>query len=676
MNRFMLILVGVPSAAALVACGGSEDAIDGEAVGGTDGVPPGHGDDAGGESDCSGGDDGGVDEPVPVELPFDCPTAVPEPLDISIGSTTARFAAACGACHGIDGTGTVTAPDLTAASVTLDRFLEVARAGSTEMPAQSEASISDASLSYNWAVLHDEPLPELPADDALPPRTPPSQWTDAEIDAAYERGLQAWRSPDALGMACAHCHSPDGLDLALMGFDDADILRRGSMHLTPERSLEVVDFIAAQRLRWGLEVTCDPRETRAFQPGGAPLPAGEEGELIFAQQVADAGLLIATGEVRSIEEAHQAVDELIAHPAIDFPTPMVFPHWTEDGFHDGTHSLNDWITNLAFVPRQLDDEGLFALHDAYMAEPTEARIQGLIDMVRDDDAYMPLPALELPGATAVSEGAGNVGLLLGRHKLAAQLSGQHALRNELLGRDDHPVRVDGNAIWRVGIDAFGNFYPSDNCFGTPGDYDTIDLGCVGFYHDQELEALADMQATPRFGIGNRWFSMAQMLDPTMTLLPYWAAPLTTTYPISGFYLLHSSLAVKLTYGGPDGLPNEEEDPTVPGVLDHKRMSYSDADFNFGAAFGWSEEVGAVKKTINENVFRTWLYLMREQLEAGHMVSDRAALAFEVRKFNHLSKPTEDYLALVEEVLALIEVAPQSDYYPPEDRIICDPICNE
>jgi hypothetical protein len=46
------------------------------------------------------------------------------------------------------------------------------------------------------------------------------------IDDELRPLLEAWRRVDMSGLACAHCHAPDAMDLAMFSIADSDILRR------------------------------------------------------------------------------------------------------------------------------------------------------------------------------------------------------------------------------------------------------------------------------------------------------------------------------------------------------------------------------------------------------------------------------------------------------------------
>src|SRR5579862_4406794 len=78
--------------------------------------------------------------------------------------------------------------------------------------------------------------------------------------ADYDAGLQIWRKPGATSDhgACANCHGPDGIELASYNFDDADIVRRASVHLDYEDTQAVVRFIHAVRERYGIRNLYDP----------------------------------------------------------------------------------------------------------------------------------------------------------------------------------------------------------------------------------------------------------------------------------------------------------------------------------------------------------------------------------------------------------------------------------
>jgi hypothetical protein len=86
------------------------------------------------------------------------------------------------------------------------------------------------------------------------------------IDDELRTLLAAWRKQDLSGLACAHCHAPDAMDLAVFAVSDADILRRASFHVGPADAQSILALV--QRMR--TQHVASPRDrfaARPFQPG-------------------------------------------------------------------------------------------------------------------------------------------------------------------------------------------------------------------------------------------------------------------------------------------------------------------------------------------------------------------------------------------------------------------------
>jgi mono/diheme cytochrome c family protein len=141
------------------------------------------------------------------------------------------FAAQCAGCHGSSGEGQGPFPSLLT-TPDADAFVSVVRTGRNQMPPFDEAAAPEARLRRDFvalqrASLSGEPAAPAPAaDPACGPgrrELPPS--SADERAARIERGLAAYRKPGPKG-ACAGCHSALAIDLAFIGFSDADILRR------------------------------------------------------------------------------------------------------------------------------------------------------------------------------------------------------------------------------------------------------------------------------------------------------------------------------------------------------------------------------------------------------------------------------------------------------------------
>jgi hypothetical protein len=246
------------------------------------------------------------------------------------------------------------------------------------MPAFDAAAISDAELAADFEALGRGPgagAPAAPSD--VRPRTRPEAWTAEHMDRIRQRGLAVFRKPDRYGTACANCHSPDGLELAVIAFTDDDILRRALQHVGPDDALDLVDYVHALRARYAIKAPCS-KLWRPFQPGGEPLPGdtAQARELAFAAELAQRRLLLVTRPITGLEEAQAAARELEAVSLRTLPVGVKFPRWSEDAFNGPEHrSFNDWMPGAGRVPR--DPASWYAMHDRYLADPTIANLSAI-----------------------------------------------------------------------------------------------------------------------------------------------------------------------------------------------------------------------------------------------------------------------------------------------------------
>ncbi|MEM9191568.1 MAG: cytochrome c, partial [Myxococcota bacterium] len=320
-----------------------------------------------------------------VEGVLDCPTVELPPY--TRGSTAAlsrQFTTSCAACHGLYGQGQT----LDGASypsvpgeLTFEEFAAVVREGRATMPSFAEGFIDEATLRADY-----EALGALngaaPAD--LRPAGGEWTWTEAQVADALARGMEAWRKPDHEGVACANCHSPDALDLAIIGYTDDAILRRSGLHIPAEDAAAVVDFIHAQRRRFNITKPCS-RDWRPLQPGGAVLPGdtAAEQDLAFARELQRRNYTLVTGVVETLDDAKLVYREMVETDLRRLPIGQALPRWTEDGFNGEDHStVNDYLSGLGRVPN--DHANWYALEDAYVGNPTDANLFELLHRFRDE----------------------------------------------------------------------------------------------------------------------------------------------------------------------------------------------------------------------------------------------------------------------------------------------------
>jgi PA14 domain len=235
--------------------------------------------------------------------------------------------------------------------------------------------------------------------------------------------LTSWRKVDKSGMACAHCHSPDAFDLALFNFPEADVRRRASFHVSDQDADNIVALIRSVRESHRITTPRDPVNDRPFQPGGRVLPGATAAERDFelAKHLRVKLPTLAGAPIADLAAALRAKEELLAYDVRREPLGIPFPRWSEDGFHgSGRGTLNDWLPDVAVLPKPGSEAQLFALHDAYIAAPTPTNLWAIVSFY-SGNAQMGA----LLGATPTGQAAKFIS-----DKQQSMLFAQHLLRME------------------------------------------------------------------------------------------------------------------------------------------------------------------------------------------------------------------------------------------------------
>jgi hypothetical protein len=238
--------------------------------------------------------------------------------------------------------------------------------------------------------------PQPPGADARcgPPYVPASAMTAEELNARYTEGLAAFRHEGTRG-ACAGCHSPDAIELARVGYSDADLRRRASSHVDAARANAIVGLVHAQRQRYQMTRLLHPARYRPLQPAYEPFAAttpglpvhdsraqSERDEAFMNHLVRDRKLLWATERIDSLEKARRAYDELLAIDLRHLRMGLPFDHLSEDAHHGGEHrSVFEWFPDMATSPRPSASPEWYRLVDAYLAEPSDRNLWGYYDAI-------------------------------------------------------------------------------------------------------------------------------------------------------------------------------------------------------------------------------------------------------------------------------------------------------
>jgi mono/diheme cytochrome c family protein len=453
-----------------------------------------------------------------------CPT-VPQAVSPSVqpGLST-KYQSLCAGCHNDDGSGRGDYPALPGRSGE-GSMIDIVRSGKGGMPRFTAAQIPDEVLRADFAILAGRSLSTPGKVQAHPS----SSWDAATIAQKLEVGRRAYRKPDHLGNACINCHSPDGIELAVIGFNDGDVTRRALDHVPWEDVPHLVDYVHALRRRLGITTPCDPLGWRPFQPAGAPLPGDTVAaqDAAFGRMLEERGYRVMTGRLDSVADAHAVAAELAGLDLKRLPIGINLPRWSEDPFHGEAHrSHNDWMTDLARVPV---DGGWYRILDEYLQDPTDthfatvlraaaqATTLGKTDGPADASAYGGGRARGHVEATSLLK---YVSVLIGTHLMRTHLSGDR----DYLERG--PYALSALTATATSIDRSGSDAPN-NPF--------LDIGSTnaeGFcYNDGNCRenalkavptsAFEDLpfpktDVTYTSSLSHPWFTLGQIFDQSLT----------------------------------------------------------------------------------------------------------------------------------------------------------------
>ncbi len=574
---------------------------------------------------------------------LDCP-ATPLPAYGVAGSVSLSqpFRDSCAVCHGAAGQGQGKYPAVPG-MLSEAEFVQQARTGSGAMPSFRADYISDENLHKDYAAL--KALAGVP-DRAAVVAADPAKWSPAEVEARYQLGLKAFRKPGAVdGLACANCHSPDGIELAVIGFTDDEILRRGQQHLSPADALLVRDFVHAQRRRFDIVRTCSP-DWRPFQPGGKVLPGNTaaEQDVAFLGELSQRGLKVAAGKVIGLADAHAAMTEMQALDLRTLPIGVPLPRWAEDKFDGPEHrDINDYMPIVPHIPN--DPAAYYAKDDAYLANPTDV---ALFDLVKrqaadtNDGGYAAVSSVpKSPSSNCPTYDTSTTWLIrnVNEPKRGAVLVAAHLFREELRkpgsflarGRSPFPGSDTAlNPMFRVG---------SENV--EPPCYDHIDHpqyiksfpeGFRAEFPESDLAAGIVSNATDR--LTHPWMMLGQVMDQTLlSTLPdsgnkthYWAFRNFVQREVNLPFLYVHRLANQLAYAsqmrGTDAFPRalgpyasvDQLNPLLHNNnQNHAGLSGAVSPADFGpAAAGINQLKG--------NLIRMILLLSEELLKSGEAIS--------------------------------------------------------
>jgi hypothetical protein len=224
------------------------------------------------------------------------------------------------------------------------------------------------------------------------PYDPNAGLSSLELQRALDAGREVWRTEARRG-ACAGCHAPDGLDLAIVGYPDADLRRRALDHVAAPEAEALVAYIHALRQEHRLTRLLHPDRFRPLQPAHVPLPQDDLGldphsgaargqrDAAFMHVLThDLKLLWASGTIRTLDDAQRARAELLAVDLVNLPIALPFDRLSEDPARGEAHmSVFEWTPGLASRPRPGREDAWYTAVDAYLADPSASNLWRLDD---------------------------------------------------------------------------------------------------------------------------------------------------------------------------------------------------------------------------------------------------------------------------------------------------------
>jgi mono/diheme cytochrome c family protein len=564
----------------------------------------------------------------------------PPPPPPRAGALSSAFASQCAGCHGSTGEGRPPFPSLRN-PIDADTFLRTVRQGRKGMPPFDELAAPEGRLRADFAALTSPqagPAGAVADPDCGPGfRELPPSTVEARV-ARITRGLAAYRKPGPKG-ACAGCHSAAAIDLAFIGFSDADILRRAIPQIGVDDARAVLDLVHVLREQHLIERPLHPRRFRFLQPGhevlaGLPQPlvyTGDEQpvgvhdaarDAAFARALVDDVKLRLVGQpIRSLADARAAETQLRQLDLRRLRVGVPFERWSEDGFHGpGSNVPTEWVAMLARAPAPGQEARWQALVDGYLAEPSTTNLGRMYDAIETattGDAAAPLAAR------------------WSLRKYQAVQVASHMLLHRTLDIPDwydgapagdpvarRQLAIARNPFWRVGDSVRQNplnCNQPDPCTTFPPALDTtINPGDAARERQSYEEKMA-------------WFWLGFTLDPALVVTEDSLATVSGDYFLAlsqPWYQVHNAFIVAAIVTAKAGAADYR---TMPGIAlpGHGRWA-SPRPF---MAFKHSERElhhpppndlrHPIHARLWANAFRMFLYLMDDELARTGEVFDRA-----------------------------------------------------
>lgn len=476
-----------------------------------------------------------------------------------------------------------------------------------------------------------------------------------ELSSALSAGYAAWTDPNSNGGPCVSCHSPDGFDLAMIGYSDCDIRRRALDHVTATQADAIVAYIHALRQQHAIESPLHPDKYRPLQPAYAAFgdPADdvevadtelqdERDEAFMRHLTEQLGLTWATAKIDSLELAHKAHDELLELDLKRLPLGIPFDRFSEDPTassnecssggpgHRG-QSIFEWLPAMPMRPRAGVEQAWRELLDDYRADASTVNLWRYYDAIDE--------LLECRYEFGVGEQPGDYEHACEwmRFKYKSVQVLQHMLREgtlahpdqladlRALGADPSPVDHLETVIRRSPIWEAADLIrvaPLERR-GTPACFSSESQPCTSLpaaidatVHAQPNHQQALIQQSDLFQIS--WFVMSFLDDPTLTthsdnfatfVGDYLEAVLLPRYDIHHAFIVAVMAARKSAASQWLDYPGFRQG--TGKIASVRTFSFKQLRNNF------SEPASGPRQPVHRRMFanfaRMWIYLVEEDL---------------------------------------------------------------
>ncbi len=583
----------------------------------------------------------------PVSGVYPASVLCPAPMALPKGELSQGFASTCAGCHGPSGDGQGPFPSLKNVA-DLVTFARVVRGGRELMPAFDAQLVSDAQLAADFEALRASAKLVTADPDCGPGAAELVPLSSEELELRIARGMEVYRRPGPKG-ACAGCHSAAAIDMAFIGFSDANILRRAIPNIGAADAPRIVDMVHALRQLYAVDRPLHPLKFRFLQPGHEVLPELQQSNIqlgdapgahdaardrAFAKYLTDDVKLLLAGEtISSLEQAVAAQKQLLELDLTQLKVGVPVELWTEDGFRGSEHNVpTEWIPMLARTPAAGHETEWYQLVDAYRADASDEKLWRLYDaipMLTSDDSAYPLAARWSRHKYESVQVASHM-LLARSLRTPNTLAG--VSETDVVKRRD--IAIARNPFWRVG----------DSIRVNPFNCNTTDP-CTTVSSALELTINAGDAARERMTLEEKlsWFWLGYSLDPALLVTEAAVPTIDGDYFLAAtqqYYNVHNAFLVASIMTHKANAPAEYLDMKGVATAGHGLWA-SPRPF---LAFKHSERELHTPPPLDQrtlvharlwaNALRMALYLMNDELGRTHQVFDRARTLQNVKFMRH------------------------------------------